>query len=206
MELVTNNEIRVDTSRFPTETNDTIVTDATDGPMGIASYMRRTRKAGGSVSGRGFSLTGGNVSESTLALDAGAMVTPGETITLKLFVRMASVSIDWRFFYRFGAAGSTAWLGANNTSAYQNGQPGSWLAMSAEFVVPEGADRFSAIAGMNPVTAPAGETYDATGMMFVRGKYSGPYRDGGFPLWRWEGTEGQSRSIGYNPIASLSAR
>lgn len=191
--------MRVDFSRFATETNDVVVTGAVDGPpgSGITSYMRRTRKAGGTVSGRGFSLTSGNLSDASLALDSGCRVTPGETITLSMYVRMGTTGMDWRFFVRFATAGSTAWQGGNVTSAQQNAQPGKWRLLTGQFVVPAGVDRFAAIAGMAATTAPAGETYDATGLMFVHGKYSGVYCDGATPGWKWDGADGSSTSVGY---------
>lgn len=191
-------DVRLDFSRNPTETNDAVVTGASDGPpgTGITSYVRRRRTSTGSVSGRGYSLTAGNVSDATLALGSGARVTPGETITLYLFVRMESTAVDWRFFVRFALAGSTAWQAANNTSAQQTVQGGKWRMLVGQFVVPAGVDRFAAIAGMAAVTVGA-ESYDATGLLFVRGKFSAPYCDGASPMWKWDGVDGSSTSVGY---------
>lgn len=179
--------------RWNNVTTYTLVTGATDGPpgLGITSYARATFTTG-TQGGLGFHLA--DNPEAGAPTPARMIpVTPGQRISLGIWVRSAVTTAAFTLKYRW-ATGSTWVSGA--VSPTSSVTAGVWQLLPLTAIVPAGATHLS-VAAQHGVAVAVGTTLDVTGLMIIDDLLPPTHVDGETPGWRWTGTVGASESVGY---------
>lgn len=170
----------------------TPITDASDGPEGIRTYLRKTWTAlGGGPQDVGFTHTAN-----------GVRATQGDVFTISSYIRASkgwTVTQNCRLVIAW-YDGTGTQIGANiqgpNVSA---AVAGTWHKMSVTATAPANTVTMFAyqlVYVQNAAWAP-GDTLDGTGLIVTRTPPRWSFRDGNSPGWRWLGAVNASESAGY---------
>lgn len=169
----------------PASATYTLVTGASDGPLDIATYARKTwtvaPAAMGNTGDTGFSNVTNNIA-----------VTQGTTYAISCYLRP---SVNRNFYigvYQYTPAGAafTTVRVAGPTTA---GPAGQWTRVSYLYTVPTGVGLIGIVCDSNSSTAngavnwAVGSTLDGTGLMITAGNTLYNYADRLSPNWIWNG-------------------
>lgn len=145
-----------------------VVTGSPPLDIPIASVARFTAPAGGTVAFLGVDAYGdlGSAAPGTVGnWVAGPVLTPGQTITVSRWIRLAGTSTPYRVFVRFHD-GAGNWVTGNQSGAVTWPAHAGWSRPSWTGVVPLGAKYVSIrTQTANSETVPAGTFMDITGVM-----------------------------------------
>lgn len=174
-----------------------LVTGATDGPLGITTYMRKTWTASPTSSNAdaGFNHSKG--------IANGYPVTPGETYSASTYVRTnaSGKNFNMTAFYCDASGASVA---ARSVGPLTVLSPNTWTRISHNFTVPAAAAymsivTYSSYGNADTVLWAPNDTLDGTACLVEKAGSVQPYFDGSIPSGasrdvRWLGTVNSSQS------------
>lgn len=178
----------------PAAASYSLVTGASDGPLGITTYARKTwTTAPAAMSNSGDSGFANSSGHFTVAQD--------DSYTVSCYVR-PSVNRNFNIaVYQYtssGAAFSTPRVNGPSVSGPAN----QWTRVSNTYMVPAGVGEITLVcdstssAGNGAVNWSVGSTLDGTGLMVTQGSTLYGYADGNSTDWVWNGTPNSSSSSG----------
>lgn len=176
-----------------------LVKDATDGPEGLTSYLRKIWKVAGGVMETGFDHTMPNYSGGALGT-TGFPVTEGATHTFSSYMRASTVLAGTTFAMRATFRDATgARILPIPFSQTVTPTAGQWDRVSLTATAPVGATTVtlgSDVFGNG--TWPVDATLDGTGLLVTKTAELGPYADGNTPGYVWDGPPNNSTSSRYS--------
>lgn len=179
----------------PAAASYTFVTGASDGPIGISTYLRKTwTVAPAAMSNAGDTGFDNKASYYT--------VTPGDTFVISCYVR-PSVPRNFAIgVYQQTSASDTLPRSSGPTTF---GAANQWTRISYTYSVPSEVGKIGIVCDSNTNTTNGavnwlvGSTLDGTGLMVTRGSTAYNYADGYSASWAWSGTPNNSISTGPAP-------
>lgn len=175
--------------------SNSLVTGASDGPVGITTYARKTWSAApSSISGSGD--TGYQ------NFGSGAYtVSAGTTYAISCYLR-PSVNRNFNIsVYQYNPDG-TAFAPSRSHGPTIAGPANQWTRVSYVYTVPTGVGRMGIVCDSTSSTAngavnwAVGSTLDGTALMVTEGSTLTGYADGNSTDWVWNGTANNSTSTG----------
>ncbi len=170
------------------------VSNASDGPNGIASYARKTWSAPpssmASSGDTGFNNT-----------NARMIVSEGDTYFISCYLRPSVVRNVQVGVYQYTSSGS-AGVPARLYGAGTTASPNQWVRITYSYTVPSGVGQISIVCDSaanttgGAVNWAIGSTLDGTGLMIVKASGEYGYADGTSSNWDWNGTPNSSTSTG----------
>ncbi len=167
-----------------------LVTGASDGPIGITTYCRKTWTAAPAGNGNtGYSNSYGGSS--------GIPVTAGAAYTFSSYLRTSASGIGAVHMRISWYDSSGAAIGSSLTGPDVTLTANTWKRISLTLTAPAGAVTVAVISDVDGGTAwQVGNTLDGTGLMMTVGATLFNYADGNSPNWIWNGTPNASTSTG----------
>lgn len=184
--------------------NGTVAYISGSGPAGGPSTAARfTVTTAAATIGR-FNLAGDSSATSPAVADL-LPVTPGEVITVSVWVRSGSGGATYRLDYRPEAGG--AWAGGSMLfSTAVTPAANAWVRISGSLTVPAGAEHVGLLLHQTATLA-VGDTSTATGLLIERGSTVGTYGDGSMDGWAWQGLPNRGQSTyGVDTALALDLR
>ena len=121
-------------------------------------------------------------------------------ITVPLWFRYSGAGIVENMMMRVRFANAIGWMDGVAETVYLPVQKGEWQRLGIKISVPSGATSVGFSCQMQGVSNEAGDTLDATGLLFNRSDTFRRYFDGNTPGCAWLGAPHASPSVGYPPL------
>ena len=184
----------------PGAANYALVTSASDGPVGITTYIRKTwTVAPSDIACSGD--TGFDLAATTLSR---LIVTAGDSYTISCYLRPSVTRTLNVGVYQYTSAG-VAFSPGRSYGPYVTGTANQWNRVSYAYTVPAGVAQISFVCDSSgnsdngAVNWQAGASLDGTGLMVTKGSSLYNFADGNSPNWVWNGTANASTSTGPAP-------
>ncbi len=183
--------------RYGNDGTYSILTGATDGPVGIDTIDRFTVTTATNP-GHGFTVDGNTEVSSPVddASYANLPVSGGQTYTISCYIRYSGPARHFAIIAR-PAIDNSNWVSGSLGTVSVLSSTNNWVRISDTYTMPAGTNYLAFMVRSTDSNADSiGDTYDATGLMVTRGSTLYNYADGNSPSWIWSGTPNASTSTG----------
>lgn len=167
-----------------------LVAGASDGPIGLTTYARKTWTVAAAGNGNtGYPNSNGGT--------YGVPVTSGTSYTFSSYLRTSASGINAVHMRISWYDNSGTKIGGDLTGPDIALVANVWTRITLTLTAPTGAVAVGVISDVDGGTAwQVGNTLDGTGLMMTQGSTLYNYADGNSPNWIWNGTANNSTSTG----------